>query len=73
MHVYAIFFIEFFFSLSKLQHLEVLKLKCFDDLSEDVYLNFIPRFGNLQILDVSCTNTGDCCLLLLGTYCKDLT
>ncbi|EFX87159.1 hypothetical protein DAPPUDRAFT_307167 [Daphnia pulex] len=41
-------------------------------LDNDKYESFIPKFSNLQVVDISYSKKGDSCLQLLGLYCKDL-
>jgi hypothetical protein len=36
------------------------------------FLNCIPKFGKLQILEMPYTEAGDSCLKLIGTYCTEL-
>nr|CAH0106758.1 unnamed protein product [Daphnia galeata] len=41
-------------------------------LDNEDYLNFIPKFTELQVLDISYSRAGDTCLGILGSYCKEL-
>jgi hypothetical protein len=36
------------------------------------FLNILPTFTNLQVLDISNTLAGDKCFWILGTHCKHL-